>query len=852
MTRLLRWSRLAFADLRGDLRRFAVFIVYLALGTSVIAAVGSVGSSLQQAVEDNAAVLMGGDLEVSWAGRSAEPEELDYLNSLGAVAHVVDTNGHAKSGGNSALVDVLATGDTYPLAGSVVSPQLGPDADRTAFLAFRDGAFGALVDPLLLDWLELDIGGRFDISGTPFEIRGVVSSIPDAAARGFRLGVLTLISVEGFEGLGEYNPPLPGLVNRHRYKILLNELDFETAKRAVLEEFSDPVMTVRSPRDAAGNLVRYYDLFAHFLPIVGLASLLVGGVGISNSITAYINERRTSIAVLRSLGATKGRVLAHYLIQIGILTLIGVCLGILIGVLVSQLLLPLVGSALSVELRPHIDPAPLLVALGFGVLTGFGYCYVPLMRAQQVSPALLFRSVDPSGFSSDWRFILRPMIFIPIILVAAGIFALAVAASNDLVLVTFAALGVGLALVALRFSGIILKAGLKSLPPLRLRVIRHALRNIHGPGSTALVVVNVVGLGIAMLVIVVLLESNLYEQLTGAFRGNAPTFVATDLFDDEVEALETLTQDDPQITAFRWSPMLRGAVTAINGEPSEGMSGSTAQAEQLLSGEIPVTWLRGLPEGSEITDGEWWPEDYFGEPLVSLHASLQADLGLSVGDTMTIRLFGELIDAKITSFRDYDWLQGTDFLIALSPGDVEFYPSTYLGTIRAAGGREKDVERTLARTFPTVSFIPIGDALNRIAAVFGQLGLAVNLIGSLAVANGLFVLIGTMTAGHKKRRTDAIIQKALGATRAEILVAQIIETSLMFLFAALVAAGLGIGAAFVIAQRELDVAFSSHPGLIAAVILAALATATIPNAISTWRTLSAPSAPLLRSHHIRA
>ena len=212
MRKLLSWMRLAVTDLRGDMKRFIVLIACLALGTSVIAAVGSVGTSLKTAVDRDATSLIGGDLEAARPDRPATADELAYLASFGQVAFVIDSAARGANGDESALLDLLAVDNAYPLIGDVVSPQLPQGEKPGPVLDKRDDAWGALVDPVIYDRLAIGPGGRFTIGKTAFEIRGTIGSLPDGAVRGFKLGLTAVISTAAFESMTDLRPPLPGLL----------------------------------------------------------------------------------------------------------------------------------------------------------------------------------------------------------------------------------------------------------------------------------------------------------------------------------------------------------------------------------------------------------------------------------------------------------------------------------------------------------------------------------------------------------------------------------------------------------------------------------------------------------------
>lgn len=223
MSRLRNWVRVALLDLKGDLKHFGVLLACLALGTMTIAAVGSVGDALQVAVVRDAAKLMGGDVEASRSDRRATPEERAYFETLGAVAEVDDSNGRALAGDNTAFLDIMAVDSDYPLVGAVDSPQLKDGEKPAPLLEKRNGAYGAIVNPVILDRLGIKLGDRFQIGRTDYEARGTLVSVPDGAARGFHLGLAIVISVEALAATPDARPPLPGMLTQYRYKILLKD-----------------------------------------------------------------------------------------------------------------------------------------------------------------------------------------------------------------------------------------------------------------------------------------------------------------------------------------------------------------------------------------------------------------------------------------------------------------------------------------------------------------------------------------------------------------------------------------------------------------------------------------------------
>lgn len=855
MSTLSSWIRVALVDLRGDLRRFGILLACLALGTATIGGVSSVGSALQDAIMRDANTLMGGDLRVTRADRRANADELAYMQSLGQVSETITTNARGDAiddSGNTVFLDIYAVDNAYPLLGNVVSPQLTSGQKPGDLLANVDGAFGAIVDPVILDRLGIDVGGRFKINDTQFEVRGLLTSVPDGALRGFHLGQTALVSIEAQQANPNTRPILPGLLTQYGYKIALADGDYTIAQPIVTAHFaSDPEWKVESPYEAAGTLARFYDLFVRFLLIVGLSSLLVGGVGISNAVSAYIGERQRSIATLRSLGATGPRIMVHFFTQVGIMSLIGIVIGLIIAAALTAAALPILGSMLAVDLPPTVEWTSLGTALAFGVLAAFAFSYIPLVRAQKLKPAMLFRTVGSSVQNIKTQEYLDPWVVGPLLAAGLAIFGLAWFTTQDFDLVFWYAVGVIGAFVLLSLAGRFLQWVLRRLPAMPSATLRNAFRGIYRPGSPAPVVILSLGLGLAMLLVIVILSANLRAQLLGQVTRDAPTFVATDLFDDEIVDLKAFLDGTGNVTDFKSSPMIRAAVTKVKGEPSEDIVARgeiSGEATYMITGEILMTWSAALPPDSRVTSGSWWAEDYSGPSLVSVRDVDAESLGLKVGDTIELTLFGESFEAEVANLRDFQFQNGINFLITASPGTFDAWPGTNLATIKAAEGKEKDVERALARQYPDITFLPVGDLLNQAADIFGQLSNAVNIVGGLAVLNGLLVLAGTMAAGRKQREADAVVNKVLGSTRGEVVRVFAVEYALLGAFAAVLAMAVGSAGAYAIVKlAQMDVGFGIDPVLAVGVLAGAVGLTILTGAATTWSALSTKPVNYLRS-----
>jgi putative ABC transport system permease protein len=840
------WLRVAFRDLRGDLRRFTILLACLALGVGTITIVGSVSAALQSALLRDARVLLGGDLDATLSYRAANPDETALLRSLGTLSAQVEVLGRAASATDSAFISIRAVDGNYPLVGTAtVEASTATIPELTA----REGdRFGLVADALLLDRLHVGIGDTVTIENARFVVRGVIGSLPDQLTNSIGIGIPVLMSTEALGATGIIEP---GVLAQFHNKLLLNPgVSFEAAAETIRTAFPSAGFQINAPRDATADLARFFDIFGRFLIVVGLSSLLVGGVGVSNAIAAYVTERQRSIATMKALGATGGQIMAHFLFQVLLLTAVGIGLGLILGGALTLLALPILGGLLQLALPAVLDPGTLATAAGFGLLVGFAFGYLPLRRAQKLKPALLFRSAGSAVEGGlGWRDYLRPGLWLPLAIAALGIFGLAALTTGRPVLVLWYAAAVLGAFRVLRGAAWLLQVILRLVPPLGNAAWRNALKSIHRPGAPAPVVILSLGLGLALLLLIALIDGNLRHQLSRESIPNAPSFVFMDLFEDEAQALDEFSKADPaQVADFRSVPMMRGKIESVNGVPVAEL-GRTLPPEfnWVFEAEIPLTSSPTLPEDSTLTQGAWWPDNYDGVPEVSVFDRLREPLGLKLGDELKLLVFGQEITARVASFRDYAWRSGNvNFGFVFSPNAFADFDISYLGFMKAAPGAERALQTRLVGEFPDLLFLPVGEALESFARILGNVTAAVEVIGGLAVASGVLVLAGAMAAGRRQREADAVVMKVLGASRGDVVRAYLVEYGLLGLLAAVLAAGLGLAGPWAVVEFVLDIGFWVDPRRIGWVVLGTVALTVAVGTLTTWSALSTRPARFLR------
>lgn len=835
--------RLALRELRGGLSGFAVFLACIALGVAAIAGVASISRSLGDGLGREGRRILGGDLTYSLINRAATPAERAALDAQGAVSVVTTLRAMALAGDKgAALVELKAVEAGYPAVGDLVTD---PAAPLPALLADADGTYGAVADPLLLTRLDLKVGDRIAIAGTPVTIRAVLGSEPDKIANGIGFGPRVLVSAAALQATGLIQP---GSLNRWSYRLQMpGASDAEVERRAgeIARAVPDAGWEMRSRANADPRFAKSIERFTQFLTLVGLTALIVGGVGVANAVDAFVARKRGAIATLKSVGAPGGRIVVLYLTQVMLIAGLGALLGLVVGAGLPFALDALFHDDLPLPLDPTLAPGELALAAAYGLLTALAFAIVPLGHAHDVPVSGLFRDVvDPDGRRTRlrYRLILAGAL--------AALVALALATAFDRRVAAIFIVAAALAFGLLRLVALGLMAVARRLPRPRSAVPRMALANLHRPGALTTAIVLSLGLGVTLLVILSLIDANVRRTLTSSLPARAPNLFFLDIPASDADGFHAFLGRLAPGARIERVPMMRGRITALNGVPA-GEIKPPEDAAWVLDGDRGITYADEVPDGSTVMAGSWWNPEEGKAALVSFDAELARSLKLGIGDTVSVNVLGRGLTARIANLRKVAWRSlGINFVMVFSPGTFRGAPHSDLATLTLAGGPDAKTEalilRDVARAFPSVTSVRVKDALDTVNDIVAKLVLAIRGASAVAVVASLFVLAGAIAAGHRARLYDAVVLKTLGATRGRLLAAYTLEYGILGLATALFGLLAGTLAGWVIVTRVMRLDFVLDlSGALAAAALA-VAFAIVLGLAGTWRILGQKPAPYLR------
>ncbi|MDX5383327.1 MAG: FtsX-like permease family protein [Rhodobacterales bacterium] len=834
-------ARFAARELRGGLKGFRIFLACLTLGVAAIAAVGSVRSSIEAGLAREGAAILGGDAEIDLTYRFATPEERAVLDSMAvAVSEVTDFRSMVVKGqGDSAergLTQVKSVDAAYPLIGQV---ELSPAMPLSQALAGSDGLPGAVVHPLLIDRMGLQIGDTFRLGTQEFRLMAAITREPDAGADGFGLGPRTIVATDALANAGLLTA---GSLYSTEYRMLLPEgSDLDAMRAQALAAFEGAGARWRDSRNGAPSVARFVERLGSFLILVGLSGLAVGGVGVSAAVRAYLAGKTSVIATLRTLGADRATIFQTYFLQIGALSLLGIAMGLMLGAAIPLALGPFLESRLPVPAVFTIHPAPLLEAAIYGALTALIFTLWPLSRTEEVRAATLFRDALSSS-----RLLPPLRMLVVILLLLAALIGTAVAFSGAAMLTLWTAGGILGALLLLVLTAFAVRALTRRMRgAARGRpVLRWSLAAIGGQRDEATSVVLSLGLGLSVLAAVGQIDGNLRGAISRDLPDVAPSYFFVDIQRDQMPAFMERLENDPAVSRIDSAPMLRGVITRINDRPAREVAGD----HWVVTGDRAVTYAGAMPEGTRILAGEWWPDDYDGPPQISFAEEEAREMGIGLGDTITMNVLGRDITGTITSLREVDFSTGgMGFVLTMNERALAGAPHTFISTVYAEEEAEAQILRDVAGSAPNITAIRVRDAIDQVSGVLAGLAAATSYGAAATLLTGFLVLIGAAAAGERARTYEAAVLKTLGASRGRILRSFALRAALLGAAAGVVAIGAGIAGGWAVSHYVMQTGFTViWPSAIAIVLGGVLAT-LLSGLAFAWRPLAARPAQVLRA-----
>lgn len=827
----LAWT-LARRDLRGGWRGLPVLLACLGLGVAAIAGIGSLSESVRGALRADARLLLGGDIDIRRTHQPMSAEARDWVAArAGGVSDTIRMRAMVSGGDGRALVELKAVDGAYPLLGQMtLSPPL-PLAE-----ALADG--GAVAEAALLARLGVAVGDSLRLGEREVVLRAVIIREPDRLASVFSLGPRLMVAGDTLPATGLVQTG--SLIRYHVKALLLPGRDAKATLEALDDTFPETAWRLRDASAAQPGLRRFVERLGMYLGLVGLTALLVGGIGVASAVASHLQTRVTTVATLKSLGATPSLVLRVYALQVALVVVAGIAIGLIVGAAAPFAVAPLAGANLALSLHPGLAPLPLSLAALFGALVALVVTLWPLAAVSAQPAARLYRPLAETVRPPRRYVLLVALAGLALIVVTAG---------------TAPAHGIGWWFVAAALFAtlLLLQAARLTAWAARLAaprlggVAKLALLAIAAPAGPTRLMVLALGMGLSVLVAIGAVEDSFRAEIAGRLAEESPAFFFIDIQRDQADALSATVAAVPGAEPPILAPMLRGRITALNGTPA-GELDMPPGSRWLVRNDLGMTFRDTPQPGVPLAAGDWWGPDYAGLPLVSLSAGSAMAAGFAVGDTVAFTVLGRRIEAEIANFRNVDWSAVTlNFVVIFSPGVFDGAPYAYIATAQATPAAEDTVVRAIGKDFPNVSAVAVREVLETAKGVLSSVGGTLRATAGLTLLAGILVLAGVVAAGRRARIRDAAILKVLGARRADLLRAHLLEFALIGCAAGLVAVAVGGITAWAFVSQILAMEWAFSPWRALATVLGGTAITAAVGFAGTWQALGQKAAPLLRS-----
>jgi putative ABC transport system permease protein len=827
---------LSFRMLRRDWRagelRVLAFALVIAVGG--MTTVGFFADRVQLALSRQGNQLLGADLIV-FADHPLSPQYAEEAKRLGLnVSTALKFPSMAAKGESSLLTEIKAVTAGYPLRGELrISEDFGNvSSARTTHIANAIPAPGsAWVDEKLMIRLAINRGDTIELGSAHFTVTALITQEPDYSIGFINLRPRILIN--------EIDLPATGLIqqgSRIGYRLLVS------GNSGTVENFriwAQSRLTlgerIEGIRDARPEIKAALERAEKFLSLAALASVVLAAAAAALAVRRFTQRHLDGCAVMRCLGASQSAMLRLYLCHFATLGLIASGAGCLLGFVAQQALAFWLSGLVDAELPwPSVWPAV------HGLLTGLvlllGFALPPLLNLRSV-PALrvLRRDIGASNAHSLTGYALGLAALSVLFLWKAGDVRLGASVMG----------GFAAAIAVFGSLGFLLVKALSHIRGQTGGALRYGLASIRRRATSSVVQAVALGLGLMALLALTLIRDDLLQNWRTSLPPDAPDHFLVNIQEDQLEPLAAFFKQH-RIVQPPIFPMVRGRLTAINGNAIAAEGYSDIRARRLVEREFNLSWAEQMQSDNQIIEGHWWKSGDKGKAVMSMEESIAKTVGVSLGDTLTFDVAGSTFSAKITSLRKVDWdTFRVNFFVVMPPGILEKYPATYITSFHLPP-EHMEVTNQLIKDFPNLLVIDVATIISQVQKVIEQVAKAIEFVFLFTLLAGLTVLYAAIASTQDERIHEAAIFRTLGARRGQLARAWAAEFAILGGLAGLFAAAGASALGYVIGEYALNLTYTFNASIWATGLFSGMIGVTVAGLMGTRSALSTPPLMTLR------
>ncbi|MEW4340589.1 FtsX-like permease family protein [Vibrio diabolicus] len=683
------------------------------------------------------------------------------------------------------LISVRAVDDNYPLMGELV-------LDNNPSGRVKENQLW--LDERIMAQLDVKSGDSVTIGDADFTVSGAVLMEPGLSFNPFQQMPSAYIHQKDVEKTGAIQ-----VGSRVQYRLFL-QADDKTLKGLQEDTVLSPSDRWRT-QDTASRSNEVFERTTQYLSLTVAIVIIMAATTLVLTCQNYVNSRTQTIAMLKSLGASRRWIEKWLFIQVTILLISASVVGLLLGSGLEYLLrIPL--KDLLPEPLPSYGVTPYLVSFISAVLITVPALGIPLLGLIK-TPAL--EVLQQGKAQRSWKRMLLVLVpVVPLLLLYAD---------NTLVwivLIGIAVLFVVLAAVSVALTKLF--ARISTQPAMKL-----ALSRINRTPVTSGLQFGALALSLMLLSIIWLVRSDILADWERTLPADAPNVFALNIGDYELDSyLETL--DKNGVTRSQAYPIIRGRLTEINGQNVKEIE-YEGEGSDAIRRELNLTWGDSLPEYNDVLAGEWT-----NKGSVSVEADVANDLGIELGDKLRFVINSQNYDAVVDTIRYVEWRDmKPNFYFIFSSDVMANLPGSYLMSYRIDEGNEA-LLTSMSRSHPTVSVLDIRTMGEKIQDLIQQIVSAITILALLGVVAGLLLIFTLLRLSLSQRQQEIRLYRTLGSSKKRINTTLWAEYGIM----ALIASGVAVFAAEVCVAAVMTYGFDLnaqiHPELWIALPLATFVT----------------------------
>ncbi len=761
-----------FRDLRGasKARSLWVFGACLVLGIALIAACGSLLQLVRDGFEQQERNLFGGDLQISQRQAITE-EQRQWLTDNSQMSLLLELRTMmGTESGDFTVVELQSVDDAYPLYGEVV---LEPAMSLQEAVDQSDsGVWGAAFDPALVQQLSLEVGQRISIGELELELRALILEQPDRSLRADFRGPPVIVDESALEASGLL---LPTSLIDYDYRVRVTG-DPVVWREKLRDAFPDAAWEVQTVNERGEFVSRRLDQVASVLLLIGFSTLLIGGLGVANSVSAYLQTKLRTVATLQSLGSRAAQVASVYIGQIVLLAALASAIGALLGSGVAWTAAQTLSERLPIEPTLQALMLPTLLAVLLGISTALAFTLPILGKTLNMPTAMLIKGLTTQDSKTP-----RPYQWATLFIAGVGLLLLLAFVPEPLVAAGFVVC-IGILLLLLNGIARLIRSAAERLMHVRALdghfALRLAIAGLYRPGASLKPMLLSLGTALTLLVASALIIASTYSTLNDTVPERAPSLVLYDLQKPQVEDFNDVIASLDGYQSHTLAPLVLGRLTSVN---AESLTDSTIAARALeANDEHKLSYRQRNIDNTTVDRGEWWPDDYSGPPLVAMEDREADQLGLEVGDKLEFTIMGESITATLSAIYSQARFETSFWLEAVFTDNVlDPFITRYIGSAMLAPETDVAVQSALATNFPNIVTVRTAKILESSRSILSSAGLAMMLIAAVSLSASILVMASVVAVNRERQVYEASIMHAIGTRM------RVVMQSVMFEYALL-------------------------------------------------------------------